>query len=87
MKALRELSTVTKRLFLLTVAAAALAIPAVAGCTPYYLTCPDGTQTGATVCCPSGMQSGADCTCTGWTPGGGFTGCSVTTVCYDPNAT
>jgi hypothetical protein len=83
MKALRELSPVTKRLFLLTVAAAALAIPAVAGCTAHYVTCPNGQQTGATVCCPDGQASGAECTCTGWSQSGGYTGCSLTTICYE----
>lgn len=83
MKALRELSTVTKRLFLLALATAALAIPAVAGCTSHYVTCPDGTETGATVCCGAGQTSGAACTCTGWSQSGGYTGCSLTTICYE----
>lgn len=83
MKALRELSTVTKRLFLLTVATAALAIPALAGCQVHEATCPNGVQTGATVCCPDGYESGAACTCRGWSQSGGYTGCSLTTICYE----
>ncbi len=63
MNALRELSRVTKSLVLLTVATAALAIPALAGCTTLYDTCPNGKETGATVCCEAGQQSAADCVC------------------------
>ena len=82
MKMLRELSTVTKRLILLTVVTAALAIPAFAGCTTHYVTCADGTQTGAQVCCESGQSSYAVCPCNSWSASGGYSNCYLATGCY-----
>lgn len=86
MNKLRELSAVTKRLFLLTVATAAVAIPALAGCETHNVTCPDGQPTGATVCCPEGYSSGAECVCYSWSASGGYSNCSLTTICYSDDA-
>ncbi len=81
----RKLSSSTKRLVLLTLATVALAIPAAAisrPCTVWNVTCPDGTETGATVCCAAGQTSGAECGCDFWSQSGGYSECSLTTICY-----
>lgn len=84
MKTLRGLSSGTKRLFLLTVTAAALAIPALAGCESLNATCPNGQETGATVCCEAGQVGGAECVCSFWSSSGGYSGCHLVTICYTP---
>lgn len=85
MNKLRKLSSSTKRLVLLTLATAALAIPAAAiskPCTQWNVTCPDGTDTGAEVCCTSGQSSYAECDCLSWSQTGGWSDCELVTACY-----
>lgn len=85
LRKLRELSSSTKRLVLLTIVTMALAMPAAAireSCQVWDVVCPNGQETGADVCCVTGEQSYAECSCNEWSAPDGWSECGLVTVCY-----
>lgn len=80
MKALKGLSSSTKRLFALSLLTMAAAIPAFANCSMMTTTCPDGASTGADVCCQTGGGF-VDCACTSWSSSTGYSGCFLIAGC------